>query len=71
MAKSFRQTIGLSPSQVDTSSGSTALLVIDAQQSYDTGAPLAITGIDEAQAVIKSLVEKYRQVSAFSRPPGM
>lgn len=66
MPKSFRQTIGLSPSTVDVSSGS-ALLVIDPQRTYATGGPLAITGIDASQAVISDLVEKYRKVSICPR----
>lgn len=61
--KSFRQTIGVSPSTVSASSGTTALLVIDSQGTYNTGAPLEISNLDASQAVIKDLVAKYRKVS--------
>ncbi|KAM0787819.1 hypothetical protein ACM66B_003873 [Microbotryomycetes sp. NB124-2] len=60
----FRQLIGLSPSEVSASSGNTALVVIDAQGTYNTGAPLAISGIDAAQGVIAQLVDKYRKANA-------
>ncbi|KAK4049118.1 hypothetical protein OIO90_005588 [Microbotryomycetes sp. JL221] len=61
---SFRQLIGLSPSQVSASSGQTALIVVDAQGTYNSGAPLAITGIDAAQKTIAQLVTKYREAKA-------
>lgn len=61
---SFRQTIGLSPSTVSASSGSTALIVIDAQGTYAPGAPLEISGFVEAQAAIATAVDKYRKANA-------
>lgn len=65
--KSFRQTIGLGPSSVSASSGTTALLVIDAQGSYAPEGGLAISGVDEAQKEIAGAVAKYRQVSREQR----
>lgn len=67
MPSSFRQIIGASPSTVSASSGNTALLVIDAQGTYATGSPLAITGVEQAQTVIGELVEKYRKVSEVNQ----
>jgi hypothetical protein len=59
--KSFRQLLGLTPSNVTASSPSTALIIIDAQQSYSSTGLLAISGIDEAQKVIASTVGKFRK----------
>lgn len=61
--KSFRQTIGLAPSSVKASSGTTALIVIDAQGTYAPEGGLAISGVEEAQKEIAGAVAKYRQVS--------
>lgn len=59
--QSFRQMAGIPASSVSASSDSTALLVIDAQTSYAQGAPLAISGVDAAQAQIAKLVSVFRK----------
>lgn len=64
-AKSFRQIIGVGPSPVSASSGTTALVVIDPQGSYAKGGGLEITGIDAAQAAISSAVDTYRKVGSL------
>ena len=66
--KSFRELIGLSPSTVSASSGTTALVVIDAQGTYAPSGGLAISGVEAAQKEIAGLVAVYRKVSPRSRP---
>lgn len=62
--KSFRQMAGIPASKVTASSGTSALLVIDPQKSYDTGSPLEISDIDARQKVISGVVDKYREAKA-------
>jgi nicotinamidase-related amidase len=62
--KSFRQMAGIPASKVTASSGTTALIVIDPQKSYDTGSPLEISEINTRQKVISSVVDKYREAKA-------
>ncbi|KAJ7248436.1 putative Isochorismatase family hydrolase [Mycena rebaudengoi] len=62
--KSFRQLIGVGPSTVSASSSSSALIVIDAQQTYSSTGVLAISGIDAAQKTIASTVDKFRKGGA-------
>jgi nicotinamidase-related amidase len=62
--KSFRQLGGASDSSVSLSSGTTALLVIDPQNSYATGSPLEISHIETRQKVISGLVDNYRKANA-------
>jgi hypothetical protein len=62
--KSFRELAGAKDSQVSVSSGTTALIVIDPQKSYATGAPLAISQVESRQKVISGLVDEYRKAKA-------
>ena len=61
---SLRQLLRLQPSTVTPSTdGQSALLVIDAQNTYASG-PLVIGQIDTCQKVTSSVVEKYRSAKA-------
>ncbi|UZJ52414.1 hypothetical protein CBS101457_001734 [Exobasidium rhododendri] len=62
--KSFRQLGGATPSSVSVSSGTTALIVIDPQKSYASGAPLAISQVETRQKVISGIVDEYRKAKA-------
>jgi nicotinamidase-related amidase len=55
--------VGISPSDVSASSGTSALLVIDPQKTYSNG-PLKISEIETRQKVISGLVDKYREAKA-------
>ncbi|KAH4047448.1 hypothetical protein HBH70_147490 [Parastagonospora nodorum] len=57
MASSFRQLLGVPPSTASTSDS--ALIIIDAQNEYSSGA-LAVTNAEASGKVIASLLEKYR-----------
>lgn len=57
MATSFRQLLGVPPSTASPSDS--ALLIIDAQNEYASGA-LAVTNAEASGKVIASLLEKYR-----------
>ncbi|KAM0749345.1 Isochorismatase hydrolase [Meredithblackwellia eburnea MCA 4105] len=64
---SFRQLIGVPPSTVSITNKSTALVVIDAQNTYDgkTGSPLGITsGLEQSQKVIGDLANRFRKADA-------
>lgn len=61
LPKSFRETIGLSPSNVKISSNKSALIVIDSQGTYSTGSPLEISNFKSSQVKIAEVVEKYRK----------
>ncbi|KAK4702973.1 hypothetical protein P7C70_g3246, partial [Phenoliferia sp. Uapishka_3] len=65
--KSFRALIGLSPSTVTASSGSTALIIIDAQGTYAPSGGLAISGVEAAQKEIAGLVSVYRKNASYDR----
>lgn len=62
--KSFRQMAGIPASQVNTSSGTTVLLVIDPQKSYAKGSPLEISQVETRQKVISGLVDTFHQGNA-------
>ena len=57
MAQSFRQIIGVPPSTASPSDS--ALIIIDAQKEYASGA-LTVTNPEASGKVIASLLEKYR-----------
>jgi nicotinamidase-related amidase len=60
MASSFRQLLGVPPSTASPTDS--ALLIIDAQNEYSSGA-LKVTNAEASGKVIASLLEKYRAAS--------
>ncbi|PVI01211.1 Isochorismatase hydrolase [Periconia macrospinosa] len=58
--KSFRDLLGIPPNTASTSDS--ALIVIDAQNEYATGA-LKVTNAKESGAIIANLLEKYRRAN--------
>ncbi|KAI1283527.1 Isochorismatase-like protein [Xylaria sp. FL0933] len=60
-AKSFRQTIGVSPSTASTSDS--VLVIIDAQNEYASGL-LKTENVESTRAANAALLEKYRAANA-------
>jgi nicotinamidase-related amidase len=60
MVSSFRQLLGVSPSNASPSDS--ALIIIDAQNEYSSG-KLAVTNAEASGKVIASLLEKYRSAN--------
>lgn len=56
--KSFRDLLGVPPSTASTSDS--ALIIIDAQNEYASGA-LTVTNAESSGKIIADLLEKYRQ----------
>jgi nicotinamidase-related amidase len=60
MAQSFRELLGIRPNTASTSDS--ALIIIDAQNEYASGA-LTVTNAAESGKVIADLLAKYREAN--------